>query len=124
MPNGQVKNGSSKELWVVETDSGSAVAHKLDSGRQSPEDIDADGFKAVDGTLIDGHDSWIKINNFSTADVTNNDSQLSRGCILCANVEENEFGNVTFDQSSGWGDPIPNFLDPGKCYLQEKNSYD
>lgn len=106
MPNGQVKNYSSKTLWVVETDSGPAIAHKLAAGRQTLSSVDADGFKATDGTSIDGHTSWVKINEFSTADVANSGSQLTRGCILCYNVEDNEFGNVTYDNADHWGEPI------------------
>lgn len=106
MPNGQVKNHSAKDLWVVETDSGPAIAHKLEPGRQSPSSVDADGFKSIDGTAIDGHTSWVKILNWSTADVANEGQQLTRGCILCSSVGENQFGQVTYDQSSNWGEPI------------------
>lgn len=100
---GKVVNHSSRTLWVVETDSGTATAHKLASGRRSPSDVDADGFKAHDGTKVDGHDSWVKVTNVSTADVEDKGSSLTRGCIACYNVEENEFGKVTYDQSAGWG---------------------
>lgn len=106
MANGQVKNHSSKELWVVETDSGPAIAHKLLPGRQSPSRIDADGFRAVDGTPIDGHSTWVKIYDYSTADVRDEDDELTRGCILCRNVGEDEFGDVRFDDSPGWGEPV------------------
>ncbi len=106
MPNGQVKNGSSRVLWVVETDTGPAIAHKLLPGRKSPSSVDADGFKAVDGTSIDGHTSWVKIRDLSTADVADSGRQLTRGCILCFNVGENEFGQVRFDQADGWGEPM------------------
>jgi hypothetical protein len=106
MPNGQVKNGSSHTLWVVETDSGSAIAHKLEPGRQSPSSIDADGFKAVDGTPIDGHNSWVKIVNISTADVKDSGQQITRGCIVCSSVGENEFGNITYDNSARWGESM------------------
>lgn len=106
MAHGQVKNHSSKTLWVVETDTGHAIAHKLAPGWQSRIAVDADGFRAVDGTPVDGHTSWVKINNFSTADVSDQGSQLTRGCVICWNVQDNEFGDVTFDQSSSWGEPI------------------
>ena len=103
MPNGQVRNHSSKKLWVVETDSGPARAHKLLPGRQSPSNVDADGFKAVDGTKIDGHGSWVKILDLSTADVADDGAELTRGCVLCTNVGENEFGPVEFLEGEGWG---------------------
>jgi hypothetical protein len=60
----------------------------------------------VDGTTIDGHGSWVKINELSTADVANSSSQLTRGCVLCYNVDDNEFGNVTYNNADGWGEPI------------------
>jgi hypothetical protein len=105
MPNGQVKNHSSRTLWVVETDSGSAIAHKLAGGRQSVGSVDADGFRAIDGTPVDGHTSWVKLVDLSTADVADQGRELTRGCVLCRNVGDNEFGNVTFDNSTGWGEP-------------------
>jgi hypothetical protein len=106
MPKGQVKNRSDKVLWVVETDTGSAIAHKLAANRQSPSSIDADGFKAVDGTTIDGHTSWVKLTDISTADVSNSGQELNRGCIACISVDDNEFGNITFSNTDGWGEPI------------------
>lgn len=101
---GQVNNHSSRVLWVVETDSGKAIAHKLAPGKRSPAGVDADGFKAVDGTPVNGHTSWVKVTNISTADVKNKGCELTRGCFACWNVEENEFGAVTYDNSIGWGE--------------------
>ena len=106
MPKGQVKNHSSKVLWVVENDSGPAIAHKLAPGRKSPKGTDADGFKAVDGTPVDGHTSWVKIVDLSTADVADKNGALTRGCLLCGNVGENKFGPVRYDPSGGWGQPL------------------
>lgn len=107
---GQVKNHSSYELWVVESDTDHcAVAHKLSTGRKSPEYIDADGFRAIDGTPIDGHTSWVKIVDLSTAIVEDGEGALKRGCLLCRNVGEDEFGEVRFDSAEGWGDPISRF---------------
>lgn len=103
MPNGQVCNHSSRALWVVSNDGGRPVAHRLEPGRESPNAVDADGFKAVDGTPIDGHDSWVKIVDFATADVRDEGAALTRGCILCKSVEEREFGRVRFDEDPGWG---------------------
>jgi hypothetical protein len=107
MPKGQVKNHSSKTLWVVENDSGPAVAHKLAPKKKSPSGTDADGFKAVDGTPVDGHRSWVKIIDLSTADVADkSDGTLARGCYLCKDVQENEFGPVRYDSAEGWGEPL------------------
>jgi len=106
MPNGRVRNHSSKTLWVVETDTGPAVAHKLAPGRQSPGSVDADGFRAVDGTPVDAHTSWVKLIDLSTADVADSGDQLTRGCVLCGNVGDNQFGTVTYNDADEWGEPI------------------
>lgn len=104
MLKGQVKNYSARELWLVETDSGTAIAHRLAPGHKSPDSVDADGFRAVDGTPVDGHQSWVKIIDLSTADVKDGDRDLKRGCVLCRNVGDDEFGEVAFDQGADWGD--------------------
>jgi hypothetical protein len=108
MPQGQVKNHSSKTLWVVENGNGSypARGHKLSPGRQSPTALDADGFKSVDGTPVDGHVSWVKVVNVSTADVADSGSGLTRGCLVCYNVQDGEFGPVTYEDAPGWGEPL------------------
>jgi hypothetical protein len=103
---GRVKNNSTKVLWVVETETGKPIAHKLAPGRRSPKGLDADGLRAVDGTPVDGHTSWIKVYDTATADVADNGKQLTAGCILCIRVGESEFGIVVFDNSDGWGEPI------------------
>jgi hypothetical protein len=103
---GRVINHSLKDLWVVETDSGKAVAHKLRPGWVSPRDVDAKGFKAVDATPVDGHMSWIKLINSSTADVRFKHGELTTDCILCWGVDDDEFGPVTYDYAGGWGEPI------------------
>lgn len=104
---GSVHNHSSKTLWVLHTDEGSARAHKLPAQRRSPDDCDADAFRAVDGSLVDGHDSWVKVTSISTADVRNeDDGTLSRGCIACYDVEDDEFGEVTYVHDDGWGRPL------------------
>lgn len=102
---GRVQNSSSRELWVVETDTNPdcAVAHRLVPGWRSPANIDADGFRAVDGTPIDGHLSWVKIIDLSTAEVRDSGTELTRGCLLCTEVGDDEFGPVTFDDAKGWG---------------------
>lgn len=106
MPKGRVKNHSTKTLWVVETETGTAVAHKLASRHQSPQAVDADGFRATDGTAIDGHASWIKLVDLSTADVADRGVELTRGCILCKNVGDNEFGNISYENSDNGGEPL------------------
>lgn len=103
---GKVNNRSSHELWVVETDTGPAIAHVLAPGRASPPGIDADGFKARAGIPTDGHRSWVKVTSISTADVTDRDAELTRGCIACYDVGDDEFGPVKYDTTPGWGVPL------------------
>ena len=103
MPNGQVRNHSSRALWVVSSDRGRPVARRLEPGFESPSTVDADGFKAVDGTPVDGHRSWVKIVDLSTADVKDDGDELTRGCFLCRSVGEREFGRPRFVDESGWG---------------------
>ena len=101
---GRINNRSSRTLWVVETDSGPAVAHLLAPGRRSPPGVDADGFKAVDGTAVNGHRSWVKVTDWSTADVRDaRNGTLDRGCWLCRDVPESQFGAVDYRVDSGWG---------------------
>ena len=105
MLNGQVKNYSSKILWVLESGGGKFTAHKLAPNQQSPADIDADGFCTVDGTPIDGHQQWVKIVDIATAEVKDNGEQLTGGYLFGGAVED-EFSNVQFDESDGWGEQI------------------
>lgn len=112
MPKGRVRNFSQKNLWVIETDSGSAVAHKLSPGKQSPSSIDADGVKAIDGTPIDSHSSWWKIEldggfGFVDSDVKDSGDSLAISCGgFCTRRNETEFGDITFDRSDNWGEDI------------------
>ncbi|MGK5090450.1 DUF3892 domain-containing protein [Deltaproteobacteria bacterium TL4] len=115
---GMVRNHSSKTLWVVETDTGNPIAHKLGSKRKSPKHIDADGFKRFDKKLIDGHSYWWKIYSFSTADIFDwGEGLLTIG--IKVKKDDDEFnikdektgetvpgGEVDYNHSNGWGDPI------------------
>ena len=106
--NGSVRNHSSKTLWVVETDSGPAKAHKLAPNMKSPSTIDAGGVKTVDGTAIDGHKSWWKIRDISIADIYDNpqNGQLIIKASFKSKVAENKFGKVEYVQESTWGEKI------------------
>jgi hypothetical protein len=104
---GRVNNHSSRDLWVVETDSGPAIAHLLGPGRRSPESVGADGFRAADGTPVDGHTSWVKVWDGLTADVRDAGAELTRGCALCVDRKDGEFGPVRYDSTAGWGSPLP-----------------
>jgi len=106
---GSIINNSNKALWVVETDTKRAIMHKLQPGFKSPEDVDADGFRAVDGTSVNGHTSWVKVRTLFSANVTNSpDGTLDRGCSwpFCSNVQDDEFGTITTDNGE-WGTSMP-----------------
>ena len=108
MPNGSILNLSRRVLWVVETDSGRAIAHKLGPNLKSPPSVDCDGVKAVDGTPISNHNSWWKFRVIQV-EVWDDGSGLKiRWCAYpaCFSVSEGEFGDVTYDNSTGWGVPI------------------
>ena len=104
---GQVKNYSSKPLWVIETDSGRAVAHLLQPMSKSPPDVDADGIRRVDGKAIDGHRSWWKFYDFSIMEVFDDGDGLKTSVIRKMKVDDSEFApadtKVIYDRSSSWG---------------------
>lgn len=113
---GCVKNHSSVPLLVVETTTndpkGPAIAHILSPNMKSPPQIDADGFKRVDGKSINGHGNWWKIRDFSTVDIYSDGESLMVKVIDMKPVGENEFvtedfqGKVLYDHSAGWGVPM------------------
>ena len=104
---GIVRNHSSQVLWVVETSTKrpkfNAVAHLLVPGYKTPEYIDADGLKRLDGKSIAGHKSWWKIPTGATADVLETGSDLWVIVSYKMKVEDKEFGDVYFDYNEGWG---------------------
>lgn len=105
---GVIENESKHQLWVVETDSGRAVAHLLAPGRRSPHTVDADGVRCENGAPIDAHGSWWKARDISVARVGEDDGVLSLSCLFCTRVQDDEFGtSVRFDRSAGWGEPLP-----------------
>ena len=103
---GVVRNDTTRVLWVVDTDSGFAVAHLLAPGRQSPRTLDADGVRREDNLPIDDHGSWWKARDISVAVVHEEDGKVTLSCIACSAVLDDEFGPVRFDRTPGWGDPL------------------
>lgn len=81
-------------------------AYQLAPGCQSPSDIDADGFCAVDDIAIDDYEGWVKIVDICTAEVKDKAGQLTSECMFCGNVKDKEFGNVKFVDRDNWGEPI------------------
>ncbi len=100
---GQVKNFSSIELWVVDTDNGT-IARKLPPGFMTPPKVDTDGFKRVDGLPIAGHKSWWKIYD-STAEIYDGKNSLKLSLIAMTAVGEVEFGEPKYVDGP-WGEPI------------------
>jgi hypothetical protein len=100
---GQVINHSSKELLVIENDSGKPIVHRLGPKMKSPNGIDADGFKRGDGESILAHKDWWKIGSGFTANIY----QIGRNFLvpisLALPVPDNWFGDYTIDRSPNWG---------------------
>ena len=65
-------------MWVLETDTipGKAVAHILSPGMKSPPQVDADAFRRVDDKPIEGHGSWWKFYDVSTAEIFDKGSDV------------------------------------------------
>lgn len=106
---GSILNLSSKTLWVVETEAGLATAHLLEPNARSPRGIDADGVKAKDvGVTISNHDSWWKFRLIEVEVVDDGPNLAIRRCVYpaCYDVGPGEFGDVTFNSESDWGQPI------------------
>jgi hypothetical protein len=101
---GQVKNFSTIELWVVNTESGT-TARKLLPGFRTPPKIDIDGFKRVDGVSISGHKGWWKIYDGSIAEISDGSKSLSISVIAKTAVSEEEFGKPKY-VNEPWGEQI------------------
>ncbi|MEW6058011.1 MAG: DUF3892 domain-containing protein [Bdellovibrionota bacterium] len=102
---GRVKNYSSKPIWVVETESGKAIAHLLPPMTKSPPNIDADGFRRVDGKPVQGHKLWWKIYDGSTLEVFDDGTDLKTSVIRKRAVDDTEFdskGVIIYDRSEKW----------------------
>lgn len=105
---GSVRNYSKANLWVVETDTtGDPIARILPSGFKTPRNIDVDGFKRVDGRVIQGHKAWWKFYDFSTVEVFSDGRGLRISAVSKTAVSERHFGNknVRYIQKE-WGEPL------------------
>jgi len=89
---GQILNHSSIPLFVVETDSGSAIVHVLGPKRKSPKQVDADGFRRLDGETVLLHKDWWKIVDFTTADIWQIGDNLLIPTSLAIPVSDGYFG--------------------------------
>ncbi len=103
-----VKNFSSQPLWVLENEDDRPVAHLLRPMTKSPIKIDTDAFRRRDGKPIEGHKSWWKIYDGSTAEVFDKGKDLSISVITKTAVEDKEFSTdapITYEEKT-WGTPI------------------
>jgi len=103
---GSIRNFSSIVLWVVETDTGPALAHCLFPKMKSPPKIDADGFKRKDGITINNHMAWWKVRGHTTTDIYDSQKTLKVIGSFVKQVSEKEFGEVRYIDGAGWGVPI------------------
>ena len=84
-----------------------AIAHKLGPKMKTPSNIDADGFKRIDGKAIEGHVDWWKIRSIFSAEIKDAGDDLEIKVILKSAVTDREFGKpYEIDESIAWGEPI------------------
>ena len=103
---GKIKNYSSKDLWVLETDtSEKPIARILPPGHKTPPTIDSDAFKRVDGKAVEKHNNWWKFYDFSTVDVFDKGRQIALSVVSKTAVGENHFGKPTY-RDEKWGVPL------------------
>jgi hypothetical protein len=86
------------------------VARWLESGFQTPKNIDVDGFKRFDGVCVAGHPNWWKIYDFSTAETSDAGQDLKVSAISKTVVDENHLGSPIYKQES-LGTPIKLIID-------------
>ena len=104
--NGQVKNYSSYDLWVLENDtSDNQIARILPPGYKTPRNIDVDAFKIKDGPLLNKHNSWWKFYDFSTIDIYSNGNKISLSTNSVTAVGEKNFGQVIY-KNEIWGERL------------------
>lgn len=121
---GQVKNFSSLSLWVLETETGPPIAHRLLPMMKSPNSIDADAFRRTDNKAIEGHKSWWKIYDFSTAEIFDEKNSVRVSSITKTRVNDKEFGDtlIVYDESS-WGVPVKLITDVRRNKKKEITRY-
>lgn len=121
--NGQVKNFSSKEFWVLETDSGKAIAHRLPAGYKTPPTVDCDAFKRTDGKLLEGHGNWWKFYDFSTVELFDEKGgAIHISALTKTAVDERHFGEPTYERG-GWGSCIKLVTDVKRDHQRKITAY-
>jgi hypothetical protein len=104
---GHIVNYFSKPLWVVEGNDGVVTAHILPPMTKSPQNIDVDGFRRVDGKPIDGHKNWWKIYDGSTMEIFDGGDGIKTSKSKRTPVTDSEFTRekIIYDKSEKW--PVP-----------------
>ena len=121
---GSVKNYSSADLWVLETDTtGGPIARILPPGHKTPRGMDCDAFKRKDGKAIQGHKDWWKLYDFSTAEVFSDGRGLRVSVISKTAVSEKHFGEVVKYINEKWGEPLIVILDTKRGRPHRIESY-
>ena len=100
---GTVINHSDMELLVLETDSGTALVHRLGPKEKSPKGVDADGFKRRDGKPILGHKGWWKLPGISSTDIYQVGKDIIQPVSLLLPVSDSHFGKYKIEDALSWG---------------------
>lgn len=103
---GRIYNHTSKELLVLETDSGSPVVHRLGPHRKSPAATDADGFRRSDGQTILLHSNWWKIPTHFRADIFQVGDDVLIPVSVMIPVSDKHFGNYELRDEVDWGEKM------------------
>lgn len=103
---GQILNHSIKELFILETDSGPPVVHRLGPKRKSPPGVDADGFKRADGESILLHNGWWKIPDDFQADIYQVGDNFLISVSVMLPVPDRHFGDYEIRQETDWGEKL------------------
>ncbi|MEW6058365.1 MAG: hypothetical protein AB1540_17320 [Bdellovibrionota bacterium] len=71
---------------------------------KSPQNVDIDAFKRVDGKPVEGHSSWWKFYDYSTLEVFDNGNDLKVSVVRKTPVNEDYFGQgrIIYDRSEQW----------------------
>jgi hypothetical protein len=99
---GRIYNHTSKELLVLETDSGPPVVHRLGPHRKSPIEVNADGFRRGDGAAILLHKDWWKVPTYCRADIFQVGDDLLIPVSLMIPVSDKHFGNYEIRDEADW----------------------
>ena len=103
---GRIYNHGSKELLVLETDSGPAIVHRLGPYRKSPAAVDADGFRRADGEAIFLHKDWWKIPTYFRADIFQVGDDVLIPVSVMIPVSDKHFGNYEMRDEADWGEKM------------------